>query len=345
MEENNNPNQKEQQNINNNPQQEQFQYQPQGGQQPNNVGQQPNNVGQQPNMGQQPNNVGQQPNMGQKPNMGQAPEKKSKAGLIIAIVIGVLILLMIPVIVIVVGVFGFIGNAKKEVNKQLSNYDYNSYDYNYSYNTKTNTSTNSAISNTTTNTLTNSSVSNTISNTTTSTTTKGRASTYSSPLKINEWGLASKYVSKYVSEVYADKSYIDVPVRVTKVTRGDEADKIVRDWCDKQSLYKYEAPKANTEWVVFDYEIDLSNVTFDAGTIGTDAKVSSAVKGLDGGSVKYNDITYILSTKDISESEYKKQPGVYKGKFVVTLPIGCKDYLVKLGDSYNGAESYFRIEE
>ena len=89
----------------------------------------------------------------------------------------------------------------------------------------------------------------------------------------------------------------------------------------------------------------LSDLTFDKGTIGTDTKITSAVKGLDGNSVKYNDITYILSTRDISDSEYKKEAGVYKGKFVVTLPEGCTDYLVKLGDSYNGAESYFRVEE
>ena len=238
-------------------------------------------------------------------------QKKSKVGLIIAIVIGVLILLMIPVIVIVANLVGFIGGASKEIDKQLSNDDYN-----YSYNTTKNTNT------------------------------KGRASTYNAPLKINEWGLASKSISQGLSKVYKDIYYIDVPVRITKVTRGNEGDKIVREWCDTRYFYKYEAPKADTEWGVFDYEVDLSDVTFDAETIGTDIEISSDITGLDGNSLKYNNKTYnTLSTTDITEVEYKKQPGVYKGRFIVTLPIGCKDYLVQLGNLANGAGSYFRVEE
>ncbi len=171
-----------------------------------------------------------------------------------------------------------------------------------------------------------------------------KASTLENPLKLGEWGLASKYVSKYLSEKYSNTDYTDVPVRVTKVTRGDEATKIVKDWCNGQSFYKYQDPKANTEWTVIDYEVDLSKLTFDEGTIGTSIDVSTAVKGLDGGSVKYNDITYILTTTNTSSREYAKKPGIYKGQFIVTLPQGCKDYVVVLGSKYNGTESYFKCE-
>ena len=372
MEENQNPNNKENQNVNNT-NQEQFQYQPQGGQPQGGQPQGGQPQGGQPQGGQpqggQPQGgqpQGGQPQMGQpqgqrpgQPNMNQPPKKKSNVGIIIAIIIGVLIVLSIPLILILIFAGKIIGDTVKgidEVDNVLSGYyyDYDDDEYNTSYyntNYYNTSSKNTTSKNTTTNTTNKNTTSNTTSkNTTTNNTTNSssvntKESSISSPLKINEWGLASKYVSKYLSEEYSDTSYIDVPVRVTNVTRGEEAEKIIKEWCNNQTFYSYQEPKANTEWVVFDYEVDLSKVTFDQGTIGTDTKISSSVKGLDGNSVKYNDVTYILSTTDISGSEYKKQPGVYKGKFIVMLPIGCKDYLVKLGDSYNGAESFFRVEQ
>ena len=171
-----------------------------------------------------------------------------------------------------------------------------------------------------------------------------KAASREEPLKLGEWGLVSKRVSKNLSKEYEDNEYEDVPVRVTKITRGEEATEIVKNWFDNQRLYKYEDPKAYTEWAVVDYQVDLSKLTFDEGTIGTSKYVNSGVGGLNGGGVKYNDISYIVTTKDITGSDYAKEPGIYDCQFIVTLPEGCTDYLVKLGDSYNGTESYFKCE-
>lgn len=170
-----------------------------------------------------------------------------------------------------------------------------------------------------------------------------KESSLESPLKIGQWGFASKYAGKYLSEEYADKTYIDVPVRVTKVTRGEKALSEVKKWAEEKN-YKYEDPKAYLEWAVVEYQVDLSDVTFDEGTIGTSIKIDSSLKGTDGGSVKYNDITYILSTRDASSSDYVKEPGVYNGKFITQLPEGCTDYFIVLGSKYNGAEAYFKGE-
>ncbi|MBQ9024434.1 MAG: hypothetical protein IJ105_04355 [Bacilli bacterium] len=169
------------------------------------------------------------------------------------------------------------------------------------------------------------------------------ASTKESPLAIGDWGLASKYAGKYLDEEYADKTYIDVPVRVTKVSRGDKIINEVKKSLEEHH-YKYEEPKSSQlEWAIVEYEVDLSDVKF-GGSLGTNIKIDSSVKGTDGGSVKYDGITYILSTVDASSSDYVKEPGVYKGKFLTQLPKGCSDYLIKLGNSYNGAESYFKGE-
>ena len=169
-----------------------------------------------------------------------------------------------------------------------------------------------------------------------------QASTKDAPLAINEWGLASKYAGKYLDEEYADKTYIDVPVRVTKVSKGDKVIENVKTLLADHH-YKYQEPKSSQlEWVIVDYDVDLTNVKF-GGSLGTNIKIDSSIKGTDGGSVKHDGITYILTTVDVSDSKYVNEPGVYSGKFITQLPKGCKDYLIKLG-SYNNTESYFKGE-
>ena len=164
-----------------------------------------------------------------------------------------------------------------------------------------------------------------------------------SPLAIKEWGLASKYAGKYLDEEYADKTYIDVPVRVTKVSRGEKIISEVKSLL-ADHRYKYEDPKSSQlEWAIVEYEVDLTDVKF-GGSLGTNIKIDSDIKGSDGGTVKYDGISYFISTRDMSSSEYVKEPGVYTGKFVTQLPKGCSDYLIKFGNSYNGAESYFKGE-
>ena len=178
---------------------------------------------------------------------------------------------------------------------------------------------------------------------TTTSSKDAKVSTKDAPLSMNSWGLASKYAGKYLSEEYADKTYIDVPVRVTKVSRGDKVISDVKDLLAEHH-YRYDEPKSSQlEWAIIEYEVDLSDVKFD-GSLGTTIKIDSSVKGTDGNSVKYDGITYILSTVDVSSSDYVKEPGVYSGKFITQLPKGCTDYLIKLGNSYNGAESFFKGE-
>ena len=163
------------------------------------------------------------------------------------------------------------------------------------------------------------------------------------PLSIGEWGYAPIYAGKYLDEEYADKTYLDVPVRVTKVTRGSKLVDEVKKWAQEKN-YKYEDPKAYTEWAIIEYEVDLTNVKF-GGTLGTNPKVSVSIKGSDGGSVKHNGITYIgVSTREMGSSDYVKEPGVYQRKIVTQLPEGCTDYLIVLGSSYNGKEAFYKGE-
>lgn len=175
--------------------------------------------------------------------------------------------------------------------------------------------------------------------------TNAKKSSIENPLKLGEWGIASKRVSKYLSEKYSNIDHVDIPVKVTKVTRGDEAKEMVKKWCEKSSFYQYKEPTAYTEWAVIDYDVDLSGLTFDPKTIGTGISVDTSVKGLDGHSVKYNGIMYTLMTTDTSNKDYVKKPGIYHAQFMTSLPIGCSDYIVQLGSTYSEqTAAFFKCE-
>lgn len=180
-------------------------------------------------------------------------------------------------------------------------------------------------------------------NTNTNTTsTNVKESTVEKPLALGEWGNASKYVSTSLSQEYKGLNSKDVPVSVVEVIRGEDAAKTLKAWCDDSSFYEYEEPKENMEWAIVAYKVDLTGLTFDEGTIGTPYDIYSSVTGKDGGSIEYNNMRYLVSTTDITPSDYVKEPGVYEGSFAVQLPVGCTDYIIEMGNEYNGAVSYFK---
>ena len=162
----------------------------------------------------------------------------------------------------------------------------------------------------------------------TSATIEGKASTQANPLKIGEWGIASKYSSG---------EYVDIPVKVTNVTRGSEAVAKIKAYCDNSSVYKYTEPKEGMEWAVIDYTVDLTNLT--ALYSGKPAKISSKIRGTgDNSSIRYNGKTYILTTMDMSES-YSKED-IANGSFAVSLPIGCTEYTIAMGE-YSHTNAFF----
>lgn len=188
--------------------------------------------------------------------------------------------------------------------------------------TSTNTNiNNNANTNTTTTEKENS------SNSEVSTSATGKASSKQNPLSIGEWGIASKYVSS---------EYVDVPARVTNVTRGSSAAQEVKEYLNNSSsIYKYEDAKENMEWAVIEYSIDLTKMEKDST-----AKLDTKITGIgDNTSIKYNGNTYIVSTINMTPNNYTKGE-IVSCKFAVQLPIGCTDYLIALGSS-SGTQAFF----
>lgn len=155
----------------------------------------------------------------------------------------------------------------------------------------------------------------------------GKSSSKQSPLAIGEWGISSKNISG---------EYVDIPAKVTNVTRGSSAAQEVKEYLTSgSSIYKYEDAKEGMEWAVIEYSIDLTQVEEKIT-----ANLNSQVTGTgDNTLIKYNGITYFVSTINMSPSKYTKGT-IETCKFAVQLPIGCADYLIILGSS-SGSQAFF----
>lgn len=176
----------------------------------------------------------------------------------------------------------------------------------------------------------NSQVSNNYENTSSSSTSNsvtGKSSSKQNPLAIGEWGISSRYLSG---------EYVDVPARVTNVTRGSSAAQEVKQYLTSgSSIYKYEDAKEGMEWAVIEYNIDLTQIEKE-----TTAKLDAKITGTgDNTSIKYNGSTYIVSTVNMTPNNYTKG-NIETCKFAVQLPIGCTDYLIVLGSS-SGSQAFF----
>ncbi len=156
-----------------------------------------------------------------------------------------------------------------------------------------------------------------------------KTSSKSNPLSVGEWGIASKYVSG---------EYVDIPARVTNITRGTQAAQEYKNYCENgSSIYKYEDAKEEMEWAIVEYEVDLTSFSSDTSVI-LDKKISGTG---DNTSIKYNNSTYIVSTANMTSGYASGK--VVTAKFATQLPIGCSEYVIVLGSS-SGTQAFIMGE-
>lgn len=286
-------------------------------------------------------------------------KKKSKAPIIIVVVLIVVLLcgcITIGGASVVIPMFinssenvqkNRVENIIKNLDNSVNNSSINSVTNNAKNNntivSKNNLTTNNTnVNNNTVNKSTNSNavnnstnsnaVNNNISNS--SEVVDAKSSTKENPLGKGVWGIASKYSTQ-------SKENEDVYIKVTNITRGEEAKKIVQDYINSKSYLKYEEPKEGLEWVVLDYDLDFANYT--KSSYGANAEITASIKGIgDSSSVKYNGVTYILSSRYIGSADYVKTQDA-KGKIAFQMPIGCKDYIVQFGTT-SSTNAYFKCE-
>ena len=232
--------------------------------------------------------------------------------IIVAVCIGALILGIICYFLF--GNKGSNNEAKLDTSSLNSSSQTNNPVSNSSSNLNTPTNNNSNASTNTTNTQNN----NTSSSSNVST-ANAKTSSKTNPLSVGEWGIASKYASG---------EYVDVPTRVTNITRGTQAAQEFKNYCERgSSIYKYEDAKEGMEWAIVEYEVDLTSFSSDT-SVSLDRKISGTG---DNNSIKYNNMTYIVSTVNMT-SDYTSAK-VVTAKFATQLPIGCSEYIIALGSS------------
>lgn len=281
-------------------------------------------------------------------NLNQAPKKKSKAPLIIGIICAVLLVGCLVIGGIIFACVGIFNNTKKSIVNELNNINSNSYS---NLLNNTNSIRNSLSNNTNTslvndlknivkgnNTVANNTVvNNTVANNTVVNKPANmdvKTSTQGNPIKKGEWGAASKYDAK-------TKDYSDAYVKVTNFVRGEDAVKLVKEYTDSSSYYKYTDPKEGMEYLVVEYEVDFSN--FEIPSYGISLDLSPSVKGTKEGSsaITYNGINYYTTATSMNKDYAKTSTA--KGKFAVQVPKGCTDYVVSFG-AYGKTITYVKGE-
>ena len=183
-------------------------------------------------------------------------------------------------------------------------------------------------------------VSNALSNITSNNTTEtntttpststvdSKSSTVASPAKIGEWTTAASY---------KDGNYVDTPVRIDKVTRGADAEEII-----KKAGQKVSTLKEGVEYLVIDYSVD----TADLKSYSWGKSLSGLyfyVKGNDGNILKYDNKTWSFIGGGNLESTSSIKTDIYSGKYMLQVPKGCTDYLIQAKAS-DGTIAYIKGE-
>ena len=162
----------------------------------------------------------------------------------------------------------------------------------------------------------------------TTVTTTSKPSSVSSPAAIGEWTTAASY---------KDGEYIDTPVRVDKVLKGSEAEEAIKA-TGKTMTSKLQD---GCEWIVINYSVDTTDLKeYSSGK--TITSLSFALRSMDGGSLKYDGKTYILTGSNLLSTSGIKTT-VYNGQYVFQLPKGCTDYLIQ-AKSTKGSEAFIKGE-
>lgn len=151
---------------------------------------------------------------------------------------------------------------------------------------------------------------------------KTTKSSVDTPLSVETWGVCGKYCT-------VTESYENVPVRITKIIRGDEASQKVKAFMETHNGYDYTEPESGKEWVVAVYEINLDNFTVDEG--GADLSVTARVCGTDGGNLVLNDEQYYATVLTLADDEYV-YGGTVEGMAAFILPEKLTEYRIVLGE-------------
>lgn len=155
------------------------------------------------------------------------------------------------------------------------------------------------------------------------------SSSINAPLEIGSWGIAAKFCTK-------TGGYVNVPVRITKISDDSSAKETVKNFTKNSSAYTYTEPEKNIKWIVADYELSLDEFPVDKG--GANSSITSFVTGKGGENLKNGDKLFSTITINITDGKYSYD-GIVKGQIAYMIPKNT-DYVITLGE-YEETQTFF----
>lgn len=136
-------------------------------------------------------------------------------------------------------------------------------------------------------------------------------------------------------------NYEEAIICPKNIYKGEEAEKIIREFCQETEQYAYFSAPEGSSWEVAEYDLNYKDCEHDD-------YVNIRLKGVDGEPLRYRGIKYSQRTYDMI---YKTQED---GKWIrhyyvyYAIPNGCLEYCLQVGEreSVNGEEvnaAYYHV--
>ena len=149
------------------------------------------------------------------------------------------------------------------------------------------------------------------------------SSSVSDPLALDTWGSASKYST-------AAGEYVETPVRLVSVRRGESIAAEVKRLADKSIYVSFSEPNKNEEYALVTYELSLDGFPVKEG--GTLIDIYAVVQGTDGEMLRLADGSYFSATALCLNEDAYFYEGIVQGVMAYKIPKGCSDYLLAVGE-------------
>ena len=136
-------------------------------------------------------------------------------------------------------------------------------------------------------------------------------------------------------------SYEEPIICPKKVFRGEEAEKLIMDYCTTTEAYDYFKAPDGQSWEVLEYDLNYRNCE-------NEDYVNIKLKGLDGDALRYRGIRYEARTYEMDHKMTEDGDWIRNLYVYYPVPNGCYEYCIECGErnSLTGEEvsaAYYHI--
>ena len=138
-------------------------------------------------------------------------------------------------------------------------------------------------------------------------------------------------------------SYEDAIIHPVNIYRGEEAEKIIMDYCEKTGDYAYFKAPDGQSFEVIEYDLNYK-------ACANDDYVNIKLKGMDGEPLRYRGIKYSARTYDITYMAEEDGDWIRHLYTYYPVPNGCYEYCLECGerlpaDSEETGAAYYHITD